>query len=334
MLPARLAGLLCCCGAAATGFELPAIPAPLRPLLDARIYNAAPIISSLPAHPLGPRFLDEFIAFLLDGMAQQEINALTVHRLVCAAYGDSDLGIYAVDQYAARHGTQDGFLAWLAESSGGLRAACRAQDWLARAGALYSPPAEGRGAVFARLRAAEARPSAQRAAADTLRAWAEAVDPAQARYAGRQARALIANAPLRPLLPVLAYDPAPPALLRELAGALDDPATLDWLMDLPVRGQHAAPPPSGLAPHARAAALVTQYVAGGPVLADFDRVASALPEDTRAYLALPVAQRLVQQFDLDAAETRLEEAARLDTAGAWLGPISAMRQRCRAGAVP
>lgn len=329
---------LCVCGpAVAASFDLPEIPLALRPLLEARIYNASAVATSLPAHPMAPAFLDSFVSFLVDGMEREKIDPKTALRLVCTNFGDKDIGIFAVDCYASRHGLEDGFLAWLAEAHGDLRASCRAQVWLKRAGQDPHAPPSGRGAVFARLQMAASLPSSKEAAVGSLRAWAEAVDSAQARSAGIQARFLLDTPPLDRVKSVLLFDPAPSALLAALAETLEDPAGFVWLTALALPDP-VPPPPGSLAPSAVAAGHVSQFVghsaSAQTALKDFDAIAATLPREVQAYLALPVAQQLIKNLDLDAAEARLEDAARLDARGAWREPIASLRRQCRAGKMP
>lgn len=328
-----LAALLCPSVARGEAFALPEIPAPLKPLLDARLDNERAIAGSLPAHPMAERFFDAFVKLLVEGMEREKVDRTTAHRLICRAYGDDDLGIFAVDRYAAVVGVQDGFLAWLVESHPNLRASCRAFSCLYLLSGTPPSSGAGRVSVFARLQAAAGQATGLDALCDTLFAWAEAVDARQARFAGAQGRALLNGDPFGALQPVFAFDPVPPALLRGLAEALRDPGVLAWLQ---AWSKQATAPIAE--PVFASVAAISQFVSSDAnsagSLQGADVAVATLPDEVRVYLALPVAARLIQQLDLDNAAARLDAASALDTPGIQRGNIARLLQKCRAGLKP
>lgn len=314
------------------GFDLPAIPAPLKPLLDARIYNAKAIAGSLPAHPMGERFLDDFLQFVVAGMEREKIDLLTAHRIVCVAYGNDDLGIFAVDCYVAGRGVQDGFLAWLIATHPDLRASCRAFSRLQMLGTTPPTPDSGRVAAFARLQAAAGLLDEVDALRETLLAWSEAVDASQARFAGVQGRALLNATSFERLRSVLGFDPVPTALLRAIADALRDFGAQF------LQATCGSPANTLPVPLLEAVTAVACFLDADTDSVDFlqraDVATASLPDDVRVYLALPIATRLIQQFELDDAAARLDAAAALDTAGHQHENIAMLLRKCRAGVGP
>lgn len=323
---AALGVALFLCGPWARGesFVLPELPAPLKRLLHARISNAEAIMGSLSAHPLGEHFLDEILGQIVADMPDAKVDALTALRIVCCTLGNDSFGIFAVGRYVARFGTGDGFLAWMVSTQPHMRASCRAFSLLERQGSPPSPPPGSRVAVFARLSAAAQEATDETALRDTLYAWGDAVDATQSSAAAMQARALLDGSLLHSLLPVLAYDPMPPALSRGLAEALEkhelqramrDDVTLSDLLTCV----------TAIARFARAEDISAE------LLRVADAAATKLPQEIRVYLTLSIAARLIQQFDLDAAAARLDAAMALDESGAQRENLARLLAKCRAG---
>jgi hypothetical protein len=264
---------------------------------------------------------------LLPAFPDGKVDALTAHRIVCCTYGHDNFGIFAVGLYAARHGLGDGFLAWMVGAKPNLRASCRAFASLHGQENLPPPPPGSRVAVFARLAAAANEPTSEVAVRETLRAWADAADATQARAAATQTRALLDGSPLHPLLPVLSYDPMPPALARGLADAIERQEL-----------QHAILGEASDADLPSCVAAIALLAKADKSSADLLRVADAaavnLAPEVRVYLTLPVAARLIQQLDLDSAAARLDAAKALDTSGAQRDNIERLLAKCRAGQKP